>query len=115
MGYYDYTSEQLALIPEAIRDYDWCEAFAYAPPGVGITDVAEVVASSDGCHDADNWVGVFKLHDGRFLYLSAGCDYTGWDCQAGGAGELRATLAEIVREACGDEDRGRLGLKLEVT
>lgn len=80
------------LIPFRIRSYDWKEAFAYAvkpdecPPGTGIDrsgftreDVAEVIAIDDGENDGQNWMGVFRLRDGRFAFLSAGCDYTGWD------------------------------------
>lgn len=98
-------------VPEAIRDSDWSEgAFAYAP--FLITDVAEVVAAVDGYNDGDSWTGVFRLKDGRYGYLTAWCDYTGWDCQAGGHGDTRATLEEVIRELCTEDDRKRLGLKL---
>ena len=42
-------------------------------------DVAEVLASVNGGYDEADWLGVFRLHDGRFLVASGGCDYTGWD------------------------------------
>lgn len=111
MSWYDMNEEQQKAIHERIRDYNWCEAFGYSPVPIEEA-VAEVVAAADGCHDGDNWVGVFKLKDGRFLYVSAGCDYTGWDCRAGGHGDTRPTLDEVVRELCGDDDRARLGLAL---
>lgn len=73
--------------------WNWTEAFDVAcrdriesvPPGTTHrtdpfvpTDVAEVIASVDGENDGDEWVGVFRLHDGRFVTVTAGCDYTGW-------------------------------------
>jgi len=98
----------IASVPERIRDYDWFEAFGYAP--FAITDVAEVLHAVDGERDEDNWTGIFRLKDGRVGYLTAGCDYTGWDCRAGGNGDTRATLDEVIRELCTDDDRKRLGL-----
>jgi hypothetical protein len=100
----------VASIPERIRDYDWFEAFGYSP--FPIDQVAEVLHAVDGMADEDNWAGIFLLKDGRFGYVTAGCDYTGWDCQAGGHGDTRATLDEVVRELCSDDDRKRLGLTL---
>jgi hypothetical protein len=75
-------------------DPDWCAAFGCGGAGVinggveGYTgsldaftleDVAEVIASDDGENDVRDWLAVFRLHDGRFAFISAGCDYTGWD------------------------------------
>lgn len=77
---------------EQMRDsYDWPEAVSYsddkssraldgaATDGFGLDDVAEVLASEDGCNDEYDWLALFRLNDGRFAFLSAGCDYTGWD------------------------------------
>lgn len=73
--------------------YDWQKAFEVAcrdriesvPPGTthrtapfATSDVAEVIAYADGENDGDEWVGVFRLYDGRFVAVVAGCDYTGW-------------------------------------
>jgi hypothetical protein len=87
---------------EQIRDdYDWREVFKYAgtPAGeygdpaqlptavpgytgstdaFGPDDVAEVIASDNGENDGPDWIAVFRLNDGRFAALQAGCDYTGW-------------------------------------
>ena len=97
-------------LPEEIRGYDWKEAFEFAP--FNREDVAEVIAVAEGQNDADNWVGVFKLKDGRFGYLTAWCDYTGWGCLDGGHGDTRATLADVIIELCEEDDRKRLGLRL---
>jgi hypothetical protein len=103
--------EQRESIQERIRDTSWIEAFAYAP--FAITDVADVIAAADGENDSDNWVGIFRLKDGTIGYLTAGCDYTGWDCQAGGHGGVRKTIAEVVRELCEDDDRKRLNIAVQ--
>jgi hypothetical protein len=75
-----------------IDTFDWEEAFKYAEtsehaapaenksarPGFTREDVAEILFLREGANDEENWVGVFRLHDGRYAYLSAGCDFTGW-------------------------------------
>lgn len=43
-----------------------------------VEDVEEVLGSVEGENDGPDWVAVFKLKDGRFAVLRAGCDYTGW-------------------------------------
>lgn len=82
-------------------DYDWREAFGYAgeprtcadyQSGTNVvslddvdatafsrSDVVSIVHSAEGEPDGDDWLMVGQLMDGRFFYLSAGCDYTGWD------------------------------------
>jgi hypothetical protein len=73
-------------------------------------DVAEVLGTSDGENDGANWVGVFRLKDGRFAFLSAGCDYTGWDCQSSGYAVVSHDLSHLIRFGLGEEDRVRLNL-----
>jgi hypothetical protein len=81
--------------------YDWEEAFAYAS-GVSVSgdaqipistindddvsvtpftreDVKELIAHDLGENDEAEWIALMELKDGRFAYLRAGCDYTGWD------------------------------------
>ena len=41
-------------------------------------DVASVLASSEGENDGSNWIALFKLQDGRYAFVAAWCDYTGW-------------------------------------
>jgi hypothetical protein len=94
-------------------DYNWREAIQYAE-GFSWGDICRVVASDDGENDEAPWVAVFELHDGRFARLSAGCDYTGWDCQASGDSSIADTLAELVNLCMSPDERERLGLDLEV-
>ena len=90
---------------EQINDGDWGnwkEAFGYAgEPGTcaisyqggpdvaslddapattfSRADVEHVEKLSEGEHDEKDWLVVGRLKDGRWFFLSAGCDYTGWD------------------------------------
>lgn len=88
-------------IDELLKDYSaWAEVFAdlssgntskdncdSCPPGIKElctpppyrTDVVEIIAAVNGQNDEDEWLGVFRLKDGRFLVASGWCDYTGWD------------------------------------
>ena len=75
---------------EQLNDYDWEEAFKYASPtsilveefidtsSFSQEDVVEIIAIEDGENDGSDWIGVFKLKDGRYASLRAWCDYTGW-------------------------------------
>lgn len=92
-------------------DYDWREAFGYAS-GFTMDDVAEVLAASEGENDGPDWKMAGRLTDGRFFILRAGCDYTGWDCQAGGDSELADSLDILIRWRMTDDDRARLGYTL---
>ena len=60
------------------KDYDWQEAFEYAK-GFNLDDIKYIIASVEGANDYEPWVAVFKLKDNSYGYLSAWCDYTGWD------------------------------------
>lgn len=52
---------------------------------------------------------VFMVDDGAWVFLSAGCDTTGWDCQAGGTAEW-ADAREDLLALITAEDRQKLGL-----
>jgi len=57
--------------------FDWKYAFENYSK-FPMESVSRIVASVDGENDESNWSAVFQLNDGRFGYLDAGCDYTGW-------------------------------------
>lgn len=85
---------------DKLNNYDWDEVFKYATPTIceakhvhkpeatitssvstaGFTreDVELIIAMEDGSNEGPNWLGLFHLKDGRFAFISAGCDYTGW-------------------------------------
>lgn len=82
------------------QQYDWRNAFyeafhgtygSFDAPNHPIDRVTEVLASAEGENDGANWICVVKMDDGQFAMVSAGCDYTGWDCQASGVVEHYAT------------------------
>lgn len=111
-------------LEEMRESYDWQEAFVYARAGnvsrslgakcsdAGITldDVARVIAASEGENDGPDWLCVFETRDGRFGFLAAGCDYTGWDCQAGGSTIVADTLEDLIQYGLTDTARDRLDL-----
>ncbi len=76
-------------------------------------DVKRVIALSEGENDGPNWLCVVELDDGRFAFVSAGCDYTGWDCMASGYAMVDNDLQHLIRFGLGDSDRERLGLVSE--
>ena len=108
-----------------LDDYDWEEVFKYATPTriVGAPDtlstasfdredVKQIIGMANGENDYESWLGVFELNDGRFVSISAGCDYSGWGCQEGGSSQVAVTETDIIRYGLTDEDRERLGLVL---
>ena len=116
-------------IADLLASYDWEEVFGegtggncdgviqVVPPGASIssegvkrTDVVEIIAAVNGENDEADWVGVFRLSDGRYLVAEGGCDYTGWDCQASNSLCVCPTLDDAVRLGLNAEQRTRLGL-----
>lgn len=104
------------------NDYDWRQAVLEANPpaqvhgsSVDITPfamdgIAEVLRCCDGENDEREWVALLRLTDGRFVGMRAGCDYTGWDCQAGGSSHVAETLDDVARLGLTDEERKRLAV-----
>lgn len=76
------------------------------------TDVKRVIAHADGDNDGPDWLMLGELHDGRFFFVYAGCDYTGWGCQEGGGSYVADAPEKLIRFAMADEDRERLNLPL---
>lgn len=95
-------------IQELLDSYDWEQVFNYAND-YNREDVGEIIASDDGSNDGDDWIGIFKMNDGKFLVLNAGCDYTGWGCQEGGDCAVHETLEKAISKlSLGQEWRDRL-------
>lgn len=120
---------------QELDGYDWTSAFEYADPsaeagGYGTPDirraaplgdvkldpfsredVVKIVAIDEGENDGSPWVVVGRLRDRRWFFLSAGCDYTGWDCQAGGTATVAKTKTELLKYGMTAREKARLGLK----
>lgn len=101
----------MITIEEMRDDYDWTEAFGCA--SVDPANIESVIASDEGQNDGESWIALFKMKNGTFCFLTAWCDYTGWDCQSGGDAydneDFRALLLNSVPEA----DRKRLGYGID--
>lgn len=103
-------------------DYDWTEAISVASGSINavqgsscstapftIDDVVEILAAREGYNDGDPWLCIVKLVDGRYAFVSAGCDYTGWDCQAGGCAFVSDDWWALIWHGLGEGDRADLG------
>lgn len=122
------------MLPE-LDDYDWREAFGYAGepdtqaygdvriegavPGqkYDLTpftreDVSEIAALREGENDERPWLIYGRLKDGRWFYLEASCDYTGWDCQAGGSATIANSKEEVERFGLTADAREIFGVEL---
>ncbi len=109
---------------DVLNNYDWESAFGYASPQkcVSTEDVSvaaftrqEVKAiywRSDGENDGDAWIIGGELADGRLFFLAAWCDYTGWDCQAGGSAWVSRSVKTLVRFGIDDGQRSRLNIAI---
>jgi hypothetical protein len=116
-------------LEDLLNSYDWAEVFAdessgnttketsEVPPGAYVStepasrkDVAEIIAAVNGENDGEEWIGVFRLKDGRYLVAQGGCDYTGWDCQAGNSMVVAASWNDIIQFGLTDLEKERLGL-----
>lgn len=110
---------------ERLDDYDWASAFEYAtspaavPPGASVArdgfdreDVADIAWIENGENDDADWIIGGTLKDGRWFFLAAGCDYTGWGCQEWGNSYVAESREDIERFGMGDGERDRLGIVL---
>jgi len=76
-------------------------------------DIVEVIACVEGENDGADWLAVLRLQDNRLIFVTAGCDYTGWDCVSDMRSVVAATLPELIRWGMSEEQRERLGLTLD--
>ena len=112
---------------EICQSYDWEEVFGEGCGGncdgtvesldntecssVRRDDIEEVIASVNGENDGDEWIGVFRMNDGRYLVAVGSCDYTGWDCQAGNHLSVAGSLETAIALGLTPWQATRLGLK----
>lgn len=62
---------------ESLWGEDFPHVFNYAKE-FSRNDVKEVLHQNPGFRDYNEWVVVLLLKNGKFAYLTAWCDYTGW-------------------------------------
>lgn len=76
--HYDRPESDHCYAAEVIeRDTDWDPQ-----------DMAEVLWHVDGENDEADWAALMRAKDGRYWFVAAWCDYTGWGCQDGGTASV---------------------------
>lgn len=116
-----------------LDDYDWAEVFGEGSGGnctpimpnrcptdtvtpietFSREDVATIKGQSEGERDEQDWIVWGQLKDGRWFVARGGCDYTGWDCQAGNSGDVASSEADIIRFGMAPDERERFGAMME--
>lgn len=86
---------------------DW--KFGWAKEPFDREDVRKIIALDEGENDGAEWVIVGQLRNGYYFSLFAWCDYTGWDCQAGGEAFIATSRNHILTYGLTDKHRERLG------
>lgn len=107
------TAKNRTIPLDVLNNYDWMDAFGEGCGNCSALtfkreDVATILLAREGENDGAEWIFVGILKDGRYATVIAGCDYTGWECQANNIGDVypdRATMLAGV----GDEIRDLLG------
>lgn len=92
------------------ESYDWRSAWEVAclngssvlgcdvsNDGVDMVHIHAVIGCDAGENDGPDWLALLWLDDGRFAFLQAGCDYTGWECQASGYFLYSDTLERMLQ------------------
>ena len=111
--------------------YDWAEVFGEGtggnctiirpdgPVGSDVSlapfqrcDVEYVVGQEEGENDGADWIVWGKLKDGRYFIARGGCDYTGWDCQAGNSGNVANTELQLITFGMSEDERKRFKREL---
>ena len=121
-----------------LDDSDWGYAFEYAGEGYygedytlgdatlrgaapgeiydltpfGREDVVLILWMDEGENDGPDWIIAGVLQDNRGFFLSAGCDYTGWDCQTGGEAVICNSIEEMLMFSIDDGDKDRFGIHM---
>ena len=91
-------------------EYDTTEVMKYA--SFTLEDIEEVYGSQAGDNDGPSWIAYGKLKNGKYFYVTAGCDYTGWGWQEDGSSSLADTKEDIEKFHLTEDDRQRLGIVL---
>ncbi len=107
-------------IREFSKSYDWQCAVNESSRGPdpvpgyagnckwGMDDIESIPYSSEGENDGLDWIAVLYLKDERYVFMSAGCDYTGWDCQAGGRSLVSDDVGKLIDLGITLEEKERL-------
>jgi hypothetical protein len=72
-------------------------------------DVLLICGQQEGENDGRDWIVWGKLKDGRWFVARAGCDYTGWYCQAHNSGDVASSIENIIQFGMSEDERSRFG------
>jgi hypothetical protein len=75
-------------------------------------DVELIEGLQEGENDGPDWIVWGRLKDGRWFVARGGCDYTGWDCQAGNSGDVASTRDDIIRFGMTPDERERFQVSI---
>lgn len=109
------------MLEDFKNDYDWQSAFheavhhsckSYDEKDRGpIEQVVRLIAWAAGENDEADWLAIVEMEreGDRFAVMAAGCDYTGWDCRAGGSIDYYPSEA-VAKSSITPEQARRLAL-----
>ena len=84
-------------IDQRLNDYDLKTILGYE--GIKEEAVKKVMACVFGENDGPSWHYILQMKDGRYVYLTGWCDYTGWGCQDGSDSGWHKKLERALEEA----------------
>lgn len=94
--YYDLTTDEQKQL-DKVMDYELRSCIHYnLYSEIDLFDIEEVVLELTGRNEEYDWHWICRLKDDKYVYISGGCDYTGWDCQSNGDIEFADTLKEAL-------------------
>lgn len=89
---------------------DWRDIFRRRVDGCTFDDLAEVVRLANGEANGADWLGVFRLNDGRYVAVSASLDYADNARIEGGVSRIADTYEEAIA-VLNDQEMRRLGIR----
>lgn len=96
----------------------WEDIFQAGSPPITMDEVARIVhqdfqPQEDAVYNEADCHAVFQTHEGRWVYVFASCDTTGWGCQDAASWDTANTWEELL-PLLTDEARSRFGLESEL-
>ena len=76
--------------------------------GFTVGDIAHVLAEIPGANEEIDWHWIVYLKNKQYVYITGGCDNTGWDCQSSASSKFATTALKAAKLAPeSEEDTGR--------
>ena len=74
-------------------------------PGNFPHNIVEYYWVHEGMNDEEPWYCLAKLDNGAFIFYTASCDYTGFDCQGGMGLTIASSLEKLVAYEMTEQQR----------